>query len=190
MPTMAFFCWNRWARKRWVLFWEAESSFLPKSTWCSVQLRKMMIFHYPYFCRKPPTMILILPDSCPSKLFHPISLPSFPESLRCQRTQKFLRLEIYQTVQPEMIDATNEWIPSCGLLVRLLCIKRKPINSVCIYIYTLSPQLDLFKAEDTILWPHRVFAKTCQNKPSSFTHFRWISSWTRFQCEHILLVRR
>lgn len=63
------------------------------------------------FCLKPPTMIAILQDSCPSKLFHPISLTSFPEPLRSQRTQKFLRPEIYQTVRPEMIDATNEWIP-------------------------------------------------------------------------------
>ena len=100
-------------------------AFCPKSTWCSVALRKMMIFHYPYFCRKLPTMIVILQDSCPSKLFHPISLTSFPEFLRCQRTQQFLRLEIYQTVRPGMIDATNEWTPGCGLLIRLLCIKKE-----------------------------------------------------------------
>ena len=117
----------------------------------------MMIFHYPYFCRKLPTMIVILQDSCPSKLFHPISLTSFPEFLRCQRTQQFLRLEIYQTVRPEMIDATNEWTPGCGLLIRLLCIKKETYKQ---YV----SQLDDFKAEDAILWPHRVFAKTCRAK--------------------------
>ncbi len=112
------------------------------------------------------TMIVILQDSCASKLFHPISL------VWCFKPANKKPKQV-----PEMIDPTNEWIPGCGLLVRLLCKKRNTINSVYIYKYTLRPQLDDFKTEDAIVWSHRVFAKTCQNYNHLVSHtFWWMSS--------------